>query len=63
MSKVKWKVHQSKAYEGQYFVISDLQPNIDWGKDIATINCFFNKALARRVCRLLNREEKERKDV
>jgi len=49
MSKVKWKVKE--GFTSWWNVV----------RGDVVINCYMNKALARRVCRLLNREEKERK--
>ncbi|MFA5499461.1 MAG: hypothetical protein WC404_00100 [Candidatus Omnitrophota bacterium] len=51
MSKVKWKVKKKES-------------GLIWVKDGMGryIRFYYDKALARRVCRLLNREEKERKN-
>jgi len=53
MSKVKWKVIMGIP-KWWAVVREDVS-------DKTLINCYTYKALARRVCRLLNREEKERK--
>jgi len=52
MSKVKWKVKYLEATK--WYVVYKQEG--DW-----EINCYESEALARRVCRLLNRDEKEKK--